>query len=200
MQLTMNRPPRFSNGAVAYTSSYFYPFEELDLHSVTELNSWGDRNYYFKGRYVGAKYTEFVLKIYNCEDSSNSSFIRGLADVMEYLHDNGYNCCFPLKARNKRNMLIFSEKTITEITDGNLSNPPTYCTNNDGFVYSKNDTVVKRQYCVLILYYVPGQIAAKVFKTDKLLFNISYYFGSLNKALQVIMLCSWNVVAAKALL
>ena len=76
-----------------------FPFHSIDASSVRELDSYEDRNYYFRGNVLrgGTGTTEYVLKILNSRDSREEAVVDGLSRMVMHLKSKGYNCPYPIK-------------------------------------------------------------------------------------------------------
>ena len=99
------RPPSFRDfQCVATLLCELYPFQSIEVASMTELNSYEDRNYYFRGtlalsarsKVEGVVPTgEYVLKL----SREKPALVSGRAGVMKHLAANGIPCSVPMDSR-----------------------------------------------------------------------------------------------------
>ena len=75
-----------------------FPFHSIDASSVRELDSYEDRNYYFRGNGFGGGTGagEYVLKILNWRDSREEAVVEGLSRMVLQLKSKGKNCPYPV--------------------------------------------------------------------------------------------------------
>lgn len=200
------KPDSFPPDSVTHLLDQFYHFKEVNSSSIKELNSWGDRNYYFEGLLAVDDVTavhsasdkelfrtsnnEFILKVFNWDDSSNVELIQGIGEMMKYLYVCGYNCSFPVRAVNNHSVLVLDEDVVLQLSYFTRGQTLLFTTDDQGYVnlqrsLQQTSTVKKHHYCLMVLHYVPGEVAMNVPISNQLLFNIGHYFGSMNNKLQV---------------
>lgn len=207
------KPDRFPSDSVTYLLSEFYRFKEVNSSSIKELNSWGDRNYYFQGLLTVENVddvtvvhsasdkepfltsnNEFILKVFNWDDSSNVEFIQGIGEMMKFLYVCGYNCSFPVRAVSNHSVLVLDEDVTVQLSHFTRGQTLLFTTDDQGYVnlqrsLQQTSTAKNHHYCLMVLHYVPGEVAVNVPISNQLLFNIGRCFGSMNNKLQVSGLC-----------
>ena len=203
------KPDRFPSDSITYLLGQFYRFIEVNTSSIKELDSWGDRNYYFQGLLTvdnvdditavhsasdkepfRTSNNEFILKVFNWDDSSNVEFIQGIGEMMKFLYVCGYNCSFPVRAVSNHSVLVLDEDVIIQLSHFTRGQSLLFTVDDQGYVnlqrsLQQTSTAKKHHYCLMVLHYVPGEVAVNVPISNKLLFNIGHYFGSMNNKLQV---------------
>ena len=176
--MSLIRTPQLSIEVICRLLSRFYHFQSIDGSTVKEFDSWEDRNYYFESGGSGDK---FVLKIIReVLPSTRVELVQGLAEVMLFLNRHGHSCSCPVKGVDGRAVLVFEEEELF---------PP--CSSLKCEVAPSNKTTLllgdtkQQRYCAMVLTYIEGDMADQCSVTSKLLFNIGYFFASMNKELQV---------------
>ena len=173
----MSRSPQLPRDRICNLLSQFYKFGTIDQSSIEEFDSWEDRNYYFEDK-SGDK---FVLKIMREMPSTSAELVRGLAEVMLYLHQRGLPCSWPIKALDGKPVVILKENELISMR----CEANTYLSPSHG---SK-----QQQYCVMVLTFIEGSLADECPMTNELLFNIGRCFASMDKELQVCRRCNCNM-------
>ena len=169
--MSLIRTPQLSIEVICRLLSRFYHFQSIDGSTVKEFDSWEDRNYYFESGRSGDK---FVLKIIReVLPSTSVELVQGLAEVMLFLNRHGHSCSCPVKGVDGRAVLVFEEEELF---------PP--CSSLKCEV-APNGVSKQQRYCAMVLTYIEGDMADQCSVTSKLLFNIGYFFASMNKELQV---------------
>ena len=173
------RPAQLSKETVAELVLRSFPFEGVDVSSVTELDSYDDRNYYFKGTPLehcvsdaagtspaGADLSnkEYVLKTWN--SSETQARCEGRCLLLLYLRecDDNVPCPRPLKCK-----------------EGNFT---VECRLGDEGAESSSLLTVQE--------YLPGRVMEEVDPPPYLLYEVGQAIGSIARNLQVsIELLSW---------
>lgn len=166
------RSPSLPLDRICSLLSQFYKFGTIDQSSIKEFDSWEDRNYYFEDK-TGDK---FVLKIMREMPSTSVDLVRGLAEVMLYLHEKRIPCSWPIKALDGKPVVVLKENELI---------PTMRCEANDYLLPSHECVTKEQQYCVMALTFVEGNLADECPMTSELLHNIGHCFASMDKELQV---------------
>ncbi|XP_011403617.1 PREDICTED: hydroxylysine kinase-like [Amphimedon queenslandica] len=165
------RSPPLPFDRICNLLSQFYKFGTIDQSSIKEFDSWEDRNYYFED-----KTDKYVLKIMREMPSTSVDLVRGLAEVMLYLHERRIPCSWPIKALDGKPVVVLKENELINSTR---------CETNNYLPPSHECRVTKeQQYCVMVLTFIEGNLADECPMTSELLFNIGSCFASMDKELQ----------------
>ena len=185
------RPPFLPACSVVGIIKDYFPFTSVQQDSIKELESYDDRNYYFRGDLPAdmvpcypSKQTvhitsnnEYVLKILNHRDSAERGTIEYLTEMKKYLYSNGYNVPFPIpsKVNSGSEIVTLMESDIQRcIQDGKpLLNESAYDT---------------KQYHVRVLTFIPGVLLHDIPQSPQypqLMFNVGEYMGNLHNKLKV---------------
>ena len=175
MSVTAGRPPDLTPHAVADLVCKLFPFTTVEESSVTQFDSYDDRNFYFCGtldhealKDGGCNSSEFVFKLSNPLLASYE-VTEGLNEIMCCINQKGFNCPCPLKGRGKE---------IEKVPESEL-------------VEVQAREVVGREervFCARVVVFLPGELMDKVeikYLTPELLYNIGNYVGRMNAAMQV---------------
>ena len=183
------RPPPLSASGVARLVRDYFPFGSVVENSIEELDSYDDRNYYFRGQYLGdipAQPTrsttlsnvrsdnEFVIKILNWRESEINSTVKMLTEVKKFLYLRGLNVPFPLISLNGSEIVTLTKPLLFSYKEGECDADPK-C----------------RQFHVRVLTYLPGTLLSDVTLSPSVMFKLGEYIGSLSREMKV--LCSINV-------
>ena len=186
------RPPALLPQSLAKLVIDHFAFQSVDVSTVRELESYGDRNYYFRGTFgPGIKPneqpapSEYVLKVLNWLEPRIPGLVNDLCQVMLHLRDRGYRCCYPVPAFTSGDRcpysVLITEKSLEEYVSFDQVTP--------GDTRRESSLNCEQSfYDVLVLVYVKGQPMGKM-KTppsERLLYSAGQYVGGIDTTLQVI--------------
>ena len=160
------RPPELKACILAKLVVALFPFEEIAEHSVKQLPSYEDRNYYLTGTTVKGAVEEFVLKISNSIRDIETQ--EGLNAVTSHLHRQGFVCPQPVPSREGAVLLKMSKQQLL------AGDPGLRAREGRG-----------PQFCVQLLTFIPGEQLDCVPYSPRLAYEAGRYVGSLDAALQV---------------
>ena len=176
MSVTAGRPPDLTPRGVADLVCKLFPFKTVEESSVTQFDSYDDRNFYFCGTLDhealgdgGCNSSEFVFKLSNPLLASYE-VTEGLNEIMCRINRKGFNCPLPLKGRKGKEIEKVSESELVEAQAGEV-------------VHGE-----ERVFCARVVVFLPGELMDKVeikYLTPELLYNIGNYVGRMNAAMQV---------------
>ena len=136
-----------------------YPLSDVEETSVRELNSYEDRNFYFKGvlREQGEeRVEEFVLKI------TQSNDVALVTDVITLINDVSTRC-------------------------GSVKTPTPLKTRDGQMLYPRFTGAGGCTHCVWVVRYIPGTLLYKAKRntSPECMFKLGQSLGHVNKALKV---------------
>ena len=192
------RPPPLSASEVARLVRDYFPFGSVVENSIEELDSYDDRNYYFRGQYLGdipAQPTrstrgstttlssvrsdnEFVIKILNWRESEINSTVKMLTEIKKFLYLRGLNVPFPLISLNGSEIVTLTKPLLFSYKEGECDADPK-C----------------RQFHVRVLTYLPGTLLSDVTLSPSVMFKLGEYIGSLSREMKVLHSINVHVVS-----
>lgn len=175
-----SKPPLPDSHVLSSLVCSLFPFRELDCRNVTRLQSYDDRNIFFKGRPENSclqalsklrSENGFVAKIFRRRSSSEGQQeLEGQLMAAEFAVRKGCNCPQPIRSRRGN---ILEEVNTTQLTP--------------------EETVAQGScigsYYLSIVSFIPGVTMNKVRKTPQVLKEYGRAIGKLNYALKVHMCC-----------
>jgi len=168
-----------------------FPFVEVNVASLKELNSYEDRNYYFKGildaKVSGGKadsevpniFDEFVVKIYNQEDSNEPAIVDAQIKALLHLKEENINVKIP-----------------TEVFPRPHQQSPDL---EQKFAFIEWTMIVAKKSIVRVLSFVPGKMFEEEESTKRRLYNLGEMLGKLDMALKtfydpsLVRTFTWNL-------
>ena len=195
MSNAAGRPPSLSSAAVAKLAKEYFYFQYVDEHSVKQLPSYDDRNFYFRGTVVpeGAASVgsstssgEYVLKLNNPLLAS-CDILKGINDLLNHLHAKGFvKCNQPLINREGSDLLNITKDKLLE-HENHLEST------------ENMDESGKCTFFLRVLTFIPGECFDQVDKcylTPRLLYDVGHCVGSAEAILQVwlCLLCLLKLV------
>ena len=165
----MARPPNISTKTVTELLLKLYPFVLVEETTVKQLDSYEDRNYYFKGVLESdnqdhRESSTHILKLFNVCNSHE--LMEGVTGVLKHLKNKDFNCCFPIASSNGVDVEVLSENQLTR---------------GDPSVRAGSRVL----HCVCVLTYIPGNLLCDVKMTRKLGYEVGSLVGSMDALLQV---------------
>ena len=166
------RPPELESSVVAKLILAVFSFKEVEESSVKQLPSYEDRNYYLTGvtegvTNCGSRDGEFVLKISN--SLMDIELKMGLNAVVSHLYQQGFECPQPLSSRNGKGVEMLSKEQLLAGDPG--------ASEGEG-----------PKFCVQLLTFIPGKTLESIPFTPRLAYEAGRYVGSIDAALQVLLL------------
>ena len=175
-----SKPPLPDSHVLSSLVCSLFPFRELDCRNVTRLQSYDDRNIFFKGRPENSclqalsklrSENGFVAKIFQRRSSSEGQQeLEGQLMAAEFAVRKGCNCPQPIRSRRGN---ILEEVNTTQL--------------------APEETVAQGRwigsYYLSIVSFIPGVTMNKVRKTPQVLKEYGRAIGKLNYALKVHMCC-----------
>ena len=185
MSNAAGRPPSLTSAAVTKLVKECFCFQYVDEHSVKQLPSYDDRNFYFRGTVppeaaanispLSISSGEYVLKLNNPLLTSYD-VLKGMNDLLNHLHARGFvKCNQPLVSRLGVDLL--------KITKDELLEYESHVAPSENIDKSGECTFFMR-----ILTFIPGECLDKVDKhylTPRLLYDVGHCIGSVEAILQV---------------
>lgn len=189
--LKLKRPLITLQEAVALAQKLFH-FKPANGSVATEFDSYDDRCFLLRGFLGKDRQTmnEFVLKILNYYDSSNSSLLEGYMAFMQFVHQEGFTCPTPVaKPASSDKFYITCRlpwKSSTE-TDGDDSDRISQ-QKIDGIKIDDGRNYSKETECICALWmikFIPGKCLHEVPCTARLLNECGQLLASLHRSLKV---------------
>ena len=172
------RPPALTDEAVSELASTLFPFCSVEAGSPSELASFEDRNYYFRGALepdpAGSSHVtttvkaqkHFLLKV--AHSSFNREICEAFNDVMRFVFAEGFNCSCPVLTRSGEDIAMV---TVKQLTDD---------------VASKRKAD-HRRFCVRVFTFMPGdKMRAVADLSPAMLFDVGSFIGRMASCLKVL--------------
>ena len=174
MSASAGRPPPLSEAAVSGLVCKYFQFCNVVQDSIKPLQSYYDRNYYFRGQLSGVESSEFILKVFNYVHIS-FEIVQEVTAAMKHI-----NSC----------ELFFSAPCALKSTNGNECILLTHDELTLKEAETVNSTPMKTEeaYSVRVLKYIPGEMFDEVdkrFLTPDLICEIGKMIGSIDKEFKV---------------
>ena len=168
--MTENKPPLLQASELSEILETLYPLSDMDHSSVKELNSYDDRNYYFRAslEQAGAsseELQEYVLKLSN--SYKRLEVLEGTNSVLRHTKSKNLNCPWPIPGRDGREVQFIDHSSLAA-----------NCT-------SKTSS---KKWQVLVLVFVPGQVMDSLHHSEvnaTLLYSVGNMVGRIATALAV---------------
>ncbi|XP_019856668.1 PREDICTED: hydroxylysine kinase-like [Amphimedon queenslandica] len=170
------RPPSLSPQGVVKLLNDYFPFKHIAESSVKELNSYDDRNYYFRGHFLGnipksehsSSENEFVLKVLNWRDSEMKSTVEMQTEVKKFLFSKGINVPFPVASVNGTEIVTLSGSSLFSYSE-----------------VSCDSQAAQYHYHARVLTYLPGKLLSDVFVSPSVMFQLGEYIGSVSREMKL---------------
>lgn len=164
------RPPALNWDNAVSLITRIFPLEDVSHTTFKELLCHEDRLYYFEGQHEGQlTRKQFVLRLSNTKFGHD--VVSGHNAVMLHLRARGIHCCEPIVTKLGHHLETLSEADLLQKSGG-------------------RDV----SYIVRVLTYIPGELMDEVdkcFLTSQLYYDVGYFVGQMDMALQVRRLCTY---------
>ena len=164
--LLSQRPIVNETEVIALAQSFFGIHASSD---VKEFDSYGDRNFYLKGKRNRSEFDsdevsnteeEFVLKILNYVDSADCNLVDAQNEFCLVLSKNGFQCPVPVQSLNGDYKVMWKNSRSHESSEGVTE-------------------------AVRLLRFVPGQLLKDIQCSPDLLYDLGKYMARFNQVAQV---------------
>ena len=166
---TYDRPAVNVRGA-ANLATTFFPLISVDEKSVQEMAGYDDRNFYLEAALeTDSQKTRrlFTLKVTNRKESADVALLDAQNDFMLHLRSGCFPAPEPLPARTG-SLRVLRPIAHPDCSEGD----PTYA--------------------IRLLTFLPGELLAKVEKTDVMLRHVGEFIGKMSIHLKVCPSCLCN--------
>lgn len=174
-ELVEKRPPVLSLDSAVSVITRLFPFQDIFATTFKELPCSEDRLYYFEGQLEGQLVRKpFVLRLSN--GNFGHAIISGQNAVMLHLRAKGIQCCEPILTKLGHHLEALSEADLLQ-------------SQSEGCDVT---------YVVRVLTYIAGELMDNVDKcylTPQLAYDVGYFVGQMDMALQVRRLHTYHPLA-----